>query len=325
MSSRATPAIVLGPTGNLQRTYKFFNLKTGKKIKRRQFTLYPMPDSVIAKVESFARQGVVPGAFDFTDRSGILFEWNDEIDESPEGLVAEDVVLYPSIVAEFPGVTLDRDIAVAMVEDDVEPHGRLEDAAAHNAGLEPVDIAGVDRAAIIDALDDELAPDDNGPDDDGIIAVADVPPAAMAPAKALLIDVDNKSQDGSDAYDDVSTNDEDTDNDKEEDDNDLGNDDDDVDGGDGTREADDAAAIAAGLRRSGRANKGRTERFANYTLLLHARKVAQGGPKRAMIRDGVMMFSADNVSDAKPIPVEDQLEYAFGVILQQYSMLDWLA
>jgi len=264
MSSRATPAIVLGPTGNLQRTYKFFNLKTGKKIKRRQFTLYPMPDSVIAKVESFARQGVVPGAFDFTDRSGILFEWNDEIDESPEGLVAEDVVLYPSIVAEFPGVTLDRDIAVAMVEDDV-------------------------------------------------------------PAKALLIDVDNKSQDGSDAYDDVSTNDEDTDNDKEEDDNDLGNDDDDVDGGDGTREADDAAAIAAGLRRSGRANKGRTERFANYTLLLHARKVAQGGPKRAMIRDGVMMFSADNVSDAKPIPVEDQLEYAFGVILQQYSMLDWLA
>ena len=35
------------------------------------------------------------------------------MDESPEGLVEEDVILYPSLVAEFPGVTLDRDIAIA--------------------------------------------------------------------------------------------------------------------------------------------------------------------------------------------------------------------
>ena len=32
---RTTPAIALGPTGNAQGTYKFYNLKTGKKIKRR--------------------------------------------------------------------------------------------------------------------------------------------------------------------------------------------------------------------------------------------------------------------------------------------------
>jgi hypothetical protein len=116
MSSRATPAFVLGPTGNLQGTYKFFNLETGKKIKRRQFTSYPMPDSVIKKVEKFAKPNVVPGAFDFADRSGILFEWNDKLNDSPEGLIEEDVVLYPSIVAEFPGVTLDRDIPVATVD-----------------------------------------------------------------------------------------------------------------------------------------------------------------------------------------------------------------
>ena len=40
---------------------------------------------------------------------------------------------------------LDRDIAVAMVEDNVEPYGRLEDAATHKAGLELVDITGVDE------------------------------------------------------------------------------------------------------------------------------------------------------------------------------------
>jgi hypothetical protein len=33
-----------------------------------------------------------------------------------------------------------------------------------------------------------------------------------------------------------------------------------------------------------------------------------------------MFFSDDDLSDAKPLPVEDRLEYAFGVILQQYSI-----
>ena len=72
MVSRSTPAIVLGLTGNLQGTYKFFNLETGKKIKRRQFTPYPMPDTVIKKVEAFGKSSL--GAFDFADRNGILFE-----------------------------------------------------------------------------------------------------------------------------------------------------------------------------------------------------------------------------------------------------------
>jgi hypothetical protein len=33
-----------------------------------------------------------------------------------------------------------------------------------------------------------------------------------------------------------------------------------------------------------------------------------------------MMFSAGDLSDAKPIPVEDHLEYALGIIQQQYSI-----
>ncbi len=35
MVTRSTPAIVLGPTGNQQGTYKFLSLTTGKKIKRQ--------------------------------------------------------------------------------------------------------------------------------------------------------------------------------------------------------------------------------------------------------------------------------------------------
>jgi hypothetical protein len=33
-----------------------------------------------------------------------------------------------------------------------------------------------------------------------------------------------------------------------------------------------------------------------------------------------MFFSSEDLSDAKPIPVEDRLEYALGIILQQYSI-----
>lgn len=81
MVSHSTPSIVLRPTGNLQGTYKFFSLITGKKIKRHQLTLYRMPDYVIKEVEWYARTGAMPGKLDFADRSGVLFEWNDKINE----------------------------------------------------------------------------------------------------------------------------------------------------------------------------------------------------------------------------------------------------
>ena len=157
MASRSTPSIVLGPTGNLQGTYKFFSLITGKKIKRRHLTRYPMPDSVITKVERYARAGPTPNTLDFADRSGVLFEWNEEIDESPEELIEEDYIPYPYIPAEFPGVEPERDMPTTAIEDELEPHGRPEDAAALNAGILPRDIAGVEQAAIIDAHADEAA------------------------------------------------------------------------------------------------------------------------------------------------------------------------
>ena len=107
MVTRSTPSIVLGPTGNLQEAYKFLSLVTRKKIKRRAFTPYTMPDLVIKKVEMYGKLTALPGIFDFADRNGILFEWNEEVDEFPEGIVdVEDVVLYPSLAAEHPGAGL---------------------------------------------------------------------------------------------------------------------------------------------------------------------------------------------------------------------------
>ena len=49
-TARTIGAITLGPTGNLQGGYKFLNLRTGKKITRRNWTHLPMPIEVIERV-----------------------------------------------------------------------------------------------------------------------------------------------------------------------------------------------------------------------------------------------------------------------------------
>jgi hypothetical protein len=51
MVSHTSPAIILGPTGNLQGTYKLLNLDTGAKIKQSKWTQHPMPDLVIKQAE----------------------------------------------------------------------------------------------------------------------------------------------------------------------------------------------------------------------------------------------------------------------------------
>ena len=104
------------------------------------------------------------------------------------------------------------------------------------------------------------------------------------------------------------------------DDNDSNDDDDNSDDNDDAPD-DDAIARAAGLRRSERVTKGSTTRYTDYGLLMAARRTARGGARRAILRDGVVLFSDADLNDARPIPVEDRDEYAFGVILQQYSIV----
>ena len=157
MVTRSTPAIVLGPTRNLQGTYKFLSLVTRKKVKRQAFMPYPMSDLVIKKVEAYGKSTALPGIFDFADRNGILFEWNEEVDKFPEGIVkVEDVVLYPSLTAEHPGVVLGRDQPLPSIEEELVLQGQAEDAAARNANLQPFDITGVGAALIVHANADKI-------------------------------------------------------------------------------------------------------------------------------------------------------------------------
>jgi hypothetical protein len=90
-----------------------------------------MPDSVIRCVEKYGNDNALPGIFDFADRSGVLFKWNEEVNECPEGILEEeDVILYPSLAAELPGVVLVRDMPRPSIKADIIPQGCGEDKAA---------------------------------------------------------------------------------------------------------------------------------------------------------------------------------------------------
>jgi hypothetical protein len=63
-----------------------------------------------------------------------------------------------------------------------------------------------------------------------------------------------------------------------------------------------------------------TNRFDNYGLMMYAQRRARGSQRRTTIRNGLMLFLVDNLSNAKPIPEEDREEHALGIALVHYSM-----
>ena len=87
-----------------------------------------MSDTVIAQVERLGHTNTAPNMFDFLDRNGVLFEWNQDVNKTPEGIIEKDVVLYLSLAAKTPGIVLKRDQPIPSMEDKIEC--RAEDAAA---------------------------------------------------------------------------------------------------------------------------------------------------------------------------------------------------
>ena len=65
MHPRATGAIALGSTYNLQTGYKFMSLNTGKLIHRRNFTIIPISQDVINRVNEFGMRQNRPSKLSF--------------------------------------------------------------------------------------------------------------------------------------------------------------------------------------------------------------------------------------------------------------------
>jgi hypothetical protein len=79
MSPRSIPSICLGPTGNLQGSYYFFSLVTGKIIKRHHWDELPLPQSVIDPVAYYANKSGSPPNLIFADHHHEPYDWPDDI------------------------------------------------------------------------------------------------------------------------------------------------------------------------------------------------------------------------------------------------------
>ena len=108
MDPRTKWAICLGPTGNLQGSYKFLSLATGKKVIRRKFTEMLITESVIEQVEKMAVKDGVTKGLSFKNRKGIKYEFDN--DEEYQMLVEpEEPAPYPDIPAKAPGMLMERE------------------------------------------------------------------------------------------------------------------------------------------------------------------------------------------------------------------------
>jgi hypothetical protein len=104
LEPRTKWAICMGPTRNLQGSYKFLSLATRKKVTHRKFMEMPVTETVIKQIEEMAvKDGAVKG-ISFKDRKGVEYKFENE--EEYEMLVEPDESApFPDIPAEVPGMS----------------------------------------------------------------------------------------------------------------------------------------------------------------------------------------------------------------------------
>ncbi len=136
LEPRTKWAICMGPTRNLQGSYKFLSLETIKEVTRRKFMEMPVTEGVIKQVEEMAvKDGAVKG-ISFKDRKGVKFD----NDKEYEMLVKPDEPApFPDIPAEAPDVLmeLEEEFGVNKVVQDKPKESNEQQAmmAAKNSGL----------------------------------------------------------------------------------------------------------------------------------------------------------------------------------------------
>ncbi len=119
--------------GNMQGSYKFMCLHTGKIIKQRQFKQLPMPKSVIKRIEELGKQGTV-GYLMFYDRNRMPFPWNDASMEGPRHEELENSDETPT---KFLGIIVEEDERKDFVDqDDDNAEHKQAALTAENANLD---------------------------------------------------------------------------------------------------------------------------------------------------------------------------------------------
>jgi hypothetical protein len=129
---RTKGAICLGPSSNLQGGFKFMALSTGKKIIWQSWDVIPMPDTVIARVNTLGSNP--PEELIFTDRHGRLIGDSDDADFRAGVHFDEDDD------AEIPGVDIVELPGVDVAEDPAPQNVAIDDLDIPTPDLPPVEV-----------------------------------------------------------------------------------------------------------------------------------------------------------------------------------------
>jgi hypothetical protein len=108
MEPRTKWAICLRPTGNMQGSYKFMSLCTGKKIVRCKFTEMLITESVIRQVNKWAKKDRAQSRLTFLNRNGLEYGFDDDDDQATL-VVQPEAAPFPDIPAEAPGIVTEHE------------------------------------------------------------------------------------------------------------------------------------------------------------------------------------------------------------------------
>jgi hypothetical protein len=160
MEPRTSWAICLGPMRNMQGSYKFLSLTTGKKVTQRKFTEMPMTNSVIRRINSLGKKERCKSGLSFKDRKGEEYVFDNE-DKYDMIAKARTPAAFPDVAAEVSEILTKQEELMGVdevVQSEPEPTNEEQAMlAAANSGMDfsspPEEQPS--RRAIIEILDDE--------------------------------------------------------------------------------------------------------------------------------------------------------------------------
>jgi Reverse transcriptase (RNA-dependent DNA polymerase) len=165
LRSRTTGAITLTHTGNAQGDYYFMLLITGRRLSRHQYTVVPITDATIERVEQLAALEDQP----WVQSSGLLVEWRPHLpfddDDDPDFVytpevdddddddyfyddtTADDVTVATGHISDLDALTISPSVTTPVVTTHIAasaPNHAAHDVPHHEADLAPYHEADLD-------------------------------------------------------------------------------------------------------------------------------------------------------------------------------------
>ena len=123
LKSHTKLCVALGPICNLQGTFKFMDIITCMKLKKRSWTCIPMPDSAIGKITLQAEKEKRDGSWRVRNRNNEEFDFDEGLEDTT-ALTCIEPDAHPNIPAELSGVELEREHvtdALDATDQDTDP------------------------------------------------------------------------------------------------------------------------------------------------------------------------------------------------------------